>query len=148
MSDPTVAHPRCPDSLVQAIKERNTRGLLLYNRERGRIHQLEGDVWAVPASEGGYWQVDLDTELCPCEDFAYYGYERDVACKHIIAAAIARAKGQEASLPQDHPHVCIDGFVYIGYTDDEGEEQVEVLPCRRCAEEHEGENLAASRPLR
>jgi hypothetical protein len=36
---------------------------------------------------------------------------------------------------QDHPHACMDGYVYLGYTDDDGEEQIEKLPCRRCVEE-------------
>ncbi len=39
-----------------------------------------------------------------------------------------------------HPHACWSGFVYMGYTvfDEEiGEEveKLEVIPCRRCAEE-------------
>jgi hypothetical protein len=34
---------------------------------------------------------------------------------------------------QDHPHACLDGYVYLGYTDEDGEEQIEKLPCRRCA---------------
>jgi hypothetical protein len=33
---------------------------------------------------------------------------------------------------QDHPHACWDGYIYLGYTDDDGEEQIEKLPCRRC----------------
>ena len=41
---------------------------------------------------------------------------------------------------QDHPHACLNGFVYLGYTalnEETGEEveRVEALPCRRCAEE-------------
>ena len=36
---------------------------------------------------------------------------------------------------QDHPHACWDGYIYLGYTDDDGEEQIEKLPCRRCDEE-------------
>jgi hypothetical protein len=41
---------------------------------------------------------------------------------------------------QDHPHACLDGLVYLGYTtvdEETGEEveRVEALPCRRCAEE-------------
>jgi hypothetical protein len=41
---------------------------------------------------------------------------------------------------QDHPHACMDGYVYLGYTaidEETGEEveRVEALPCRRCAEE-------------
>ena len=41
---------------------------------------------------------------------------------------------------QDHPHACLNGYVYLGYTvfeEETGEEveRVESLPCRRCAEE-------------
>jgi hypothetical protein len=35
---------------------------------------------------------------------------------------------------QDHPHACWDGYIYLGYTDEDGEEQIEKLPCRRCSE--------------
>ncbi len=40
---------------------------------------------------------------------------------------------------QDHPHACLDGYVYLGYTvfdEERGEEveRVEALPCRRCSE--------------
>lgn len=40
---------------------------------------------------------------------------------------------------QDHPHVCPNGYVYLGYTavdevTGEGVEWVEALPCRRCAD--------------
>jgi hypothetical protein len=41
---------------------------------------------------------------------------------------------------QDHPHACLNGYVYLGYTafdEETGEEveRVEALPCRRCAED-------------
>jgi hypothetical protein len=41
---------------------------------------------------------------------------------------------------QDHPHACLNGYVYLGYTaldEETGEEveRVEALPCRRCAGE-------------
>src|SRR5215204_648441 len=137
MTDPTVAQPRCPDTPAQQAQERTTRGLLLYNRERDRIHQLDGDVWAVPSSQGGYWRVNLADETCGCQDFRYLCTDRATGeafmnCKHIVAAAIARAKGR--SPVQDHPHACVDGWVYLGYTDDAGQEQVEAVPCRRCAD--------------
>jgi hypothetical protein len=40
---------------------------------------------------------------------------------------------------QDHPHACLNGYVYLGYTavDEETSEEVErveALPCRRCAD--------------
>jgi hypothetical protein len=41
---------------------------------------------------------------------------------------------------QDHPHACLNGYVYLGYTavdEETGEDvgRIEALPCRRCAEE-------------
>jgi hypothetical protein len=44
---------------------------------------------------------------------------------------------------QDHPHACLDGYVYLGYTaldEETGEEaeRFEALPCRRCAGDEEG----------
>ena len=38
---------------------------------------------------------------------------------------------------QDHPHACLKGYVYLGYTatdEETGEEveRIEALPCRRC----------------
>jgi hypothetical protein len=43
--------------------------------------------------------------------------------------------------PQDHPHVCLDGYVYLGFTytgvDGEEYEAFEAIPCRRCAGEEE-----------
>ncbi len=40
---------------------------------------------------------------------------------------------------QDHPHACLGGYIYLGYTaldEESGEEveRVEALPCRRCSE--------------
>jgi hypothetical protein len=44
---------------------------------------------------------------------------------------------------QDHPHACLNGYVYLSYTafdEQTGEEveRIEALPCRRCAEEARG----------
>ena len=40
---------------------------------------------------------------------------------------------------QDHPHACLNGYVYLSYTavdEETGEEveRVEAVPCRRCAD--------------
>jgi hypothetical protein len=48
---------------------------------------------------------------------------------------------------QDHPHACMDGYVYLGYTvfdEEAGEEveRVEALPCRRCGEAERSEHRA------
>src|SRR5215207_9850813 len=144
MTDPTVAQPRSPDSEArwQALRERTTRGMLLYNGERERIHRLYGDAWAVPSSLGGFWRVNLADETCGCQDFRYACTDRDtgepfMCCKHIIAAAIKRAKQRPV---QDHPHACIDGWVYLGRIvesehDLDGETvEYERVPCRRCSE--------------
>jgi SWIM zinc finger len=136
MAETTIAQP------AEAIRERTLRGLQLYREQRERIYRIEGDVWTVPASNGGCWWVDLKNELCPCPDFEHYGSKHDVCCKHLIAAAIARAKRPpQAHRPQDHPHACLDGYIYLGQMvesahDLAGEVEVyERLPCRRCAEQ-------------
>jgi hypothetical protein len=41
---------------------------------------------------------------------------------------------------QDHPHACLNGYIYLSYTafdEQTGEEveRIEALPCHRCAEE-------------
>ena len=40
---------------------------------------------------------------------------------------------------QDHPHCCLNGYVYLGFTytgkDGEEYEAFEAVPCRRCVEE-------------
>jgi hypothetical protein len=74
----------------RAIKERTTRGLLTYNS--GKVHRLQGDAWAVPSTRGGFHVIDLMLEVCDCEDFTYFGANNDVACRHIVAAAVAREK--------------------------------------------------------
>ena len=78
------------EDIRQAIHQRTTRGMLTYNS--GKVHQLEDDLWAVPSTRGGFYQVDLGAEVCSCEDFTFYGSERGVACRHVVAAAIAREK--------------------------------------------------------
>jgi hypothetical protein len=40
---------------------------------------------------------------------------------------------------QDHPHACLNGYIYLSYTafdEQTGEEveRIEALPCRRCAQ--------------
>jgi hypothetical protein len=34
----------------------------------------------------------------------------------------------------ERPHACIDGWVFVGYIDEDGEEGEASYPCRRCAE--------------
>jgi hypothetical protein len=55
-------------------------------------------------------------------------------CKHILAVGILYAKTHRRVGLQEHPHACMDGWIYLGYTDENGEEAIECLPCRRCRE--------------
>ncbi len=78
------------EELKRAILQRTTRGVLTFNT--GKVHQIDEDLWAVPSTRGGFYQVDLGDEVCPCEDYTFFGSERGVACRHIYAAAIAKEK--------------------------------------------------------
>jgi hypothetical protein len=117
------------------IKKRTTKGLLLFNGERERIHQLDGPLWAVPSSEGGFWRCNLDDETCGCQDFRYACTDWEtgepfMCCKHLVAAAIKRAKDRRQRA-EDRPHACIRGIVYLGI-ETGGVERVEGVRCRRC----------------
>jgi SWIM zinc finger len=127
------------EEIKQAILQRTTRGMLTYNT--GRVVHLEGELWAVPSTRGGFHQVHLDREECDCEDFTFYGSAVGVACRHVYAAAIARAqdRGRDHDLRdhdlRDHDHGCYDGWVFLGGEDETGCEVVERVPCRRCRPE-------------
>jgi hypothetical protein len=61
--------------------------------------------------------------------------DRSVLAGDGIAYAGSKLEGND----QDHPHACLNGYVYLGYTvvdEETGEEveRVEALPCRRCAD--------------
>jgi len=133
MAEPILAdtrHTTTRETIRQAIIQRTTRGMLTYNT--GRVHHLEGELWAVPSTRGGFHQVDLEAESCNCEDFTFYGSAAGIPCRHVYAAAIARARDGRRGCSG-----CYDGWVFLG---DEGEDEngelVEVdterVPCRRC----------------
>jgi len=124
----SCAEPITQEDRWRAIRERSTRGLLLYNSDPDFAH-LEGDEWAIRASEGGFYRVNLAEEVCDCPDFEFYGSEHDVCCKHIIACALAHATRRQRR--EDGPHACVRGWVYLGIEED-GYERVEAVPCRRC----------------
>src|SRR5215203_2592730 len=133
MIDRRIAHhahdPTTREDRWRAIRERTTRGLMLYNSGPDFAH-LEGDLWAVRSSRGGFHRVDLADETCTCEDFEHYGSVNDVACKHLFAVAIAHAT-RRARSEASRPCACIDGWVYLGVEED-GIERTEAVPCRRC----------------
>ncbi len=129
--------PTTREARWRAIRERTTRGLLAFNR--GDVLHLEGDCWAVRSSRGGYHRVDLDSEVCGCEDFVHYGRVRDLCCKHIYAVAIAHGtrRGRRRQPVEDRPCACVRGWVYIGHLVPDPETQaqgevVDAVRCRRC----------------
>jgi len=89
--------------------------------------------YTVPSLHGehSYYVRYTDTdESCECPDWTYRG----ATCYHVLAAAVVRAKTYRRADTQEHPHACRNGYVYLGYTSEDGEEVVEALPCRRCSE--------------
>jgi hypothetical protein len=35
----------------------------------------------------------------------------------------------------DKPHGCYDGWVFLGFEGEDGEEVIEAVPCKRCTQE-------------
>jgi hypothetical protein len=58
-------------------------------------------------------------------------------CKHILAVGILCTKTHRRVGLQEHPHACVDGWIYLTYTGVDGEEAFEALPCRRGRERRE-----------
>ncbi len=92
MSETSVAYRQRREREERLLRER--RGIALF-RERGEeIEHVKGWLWAVPSCSGeGLYVVDLGAETCECPDFE----KRGENCKHIYAAAIARAKSGECA---------------------------------------------------
>ena len=74
---------------------REERGLALARERAGEISPCgEGGYWRVPSSDGlTVYLVDLARESCSCEDHL----RTRQLCKHIYAAAAARAKTAECA---------------------------------------------------
>jgi hypothetical protein len=102
----------------------------------------------LPRPGRGFYLVDYREETCDCPDFQYHGEN----CKHILAVGIYVAKRRLhvsvagdpfAAAGGDHDHdrghdrpcACLDGWVFVGYIDEYGEEREASYACRRCANE-------------
>jgi hypothetical protein len=48
-------------------------------------------------------------------------------------------EAHHASLERLRPHACIDGWVFIGYVDEHGEEREASYACHRCADSSLGQ---------
>jgi hypothetical protein len=118
--------------------DREERAIALYRARASEIREVWMDVFEVPSCTGTRtYTVDYEHETCTCPDFTITGE----VCKHILAVGILYAKTHRRVGLQDHPHACVDGIVYLTYTDENGEEAVEAVPCRRCAEAGKGGDL-------
>jgi SWIM zinc finger len=149
MAEPILADNRHTTTTREAIQQRTTRGMLTYNT--GKVHHLEGELWAVPSTRGGWHKVSLAEESCDCEDFTFYGAAAGVGCRHVYAAAIANGtrrssiKVQTISVAGDGFHaagrsqrrgcsLCFGGYITMTYEED-GQEVIETVPCKRCTQE-------------
>ena len=44
-----------------------------------------------------------------------------------------------SGLGRPRPHACMDGWVFVGYVDEDGEEREASYACRRCAGSSRGQ---------
>jgi hypothetical protein len=137
LTDTSLAQPAhepiTREELRRAIQERTTKGLLL-NREAERVHRLEGNLWAVPSEQGGYYRVNLAEETCGCPDFRYLCCDPEtgavlMGCKHLFAASLARENRRRRR--RSSCSACFGVYVAIAGEKD-GIEREESVPCRRC----------------
>jgi hypothetical protein len=77
--------------------DRVRRGILLYLERGDEIEPLGKGRYLVPGCKGGPYTVDVgifhdepEAESCDCPDFQHRGE----TCKHLVAAAIYRAKAR------------------------------------------------------
>ena len=106
MAKSSLAHqahhvPPLPESDLEQISsvalrvlERIERGRELY-RQHAEDFVYERGTWFLTSDTvpGRVYEVDVARETCECSDF----HIRNVACKHLMAAAIAHAKSSLCS---------------------------------------------------
>ena len=114
---------------------RELRGIALYREHGEEITYLNG-VWFVPSQNGAtsVYGVVLAPrgESCECADFEFRGGSE--ACKHVIAATIARAKTAPCAMcGTRHKHRDLHEVGDDNLTCFEGD-----LLCPGCAADHGG----------
>jgi len=76
-------------TIAPAGDARALRALALYGERGAEIVRTGPWTYTVPSCTGtGFWAVNYRTETCDCPDFL----RRGVACKHVYAVGIHRAK--------------------------------------------------------
>ena len=110
------------------LDTRELRALELYRTRGHEIRHVGQDLYLVPSCTGrGFYSVDYGDETCDCPDFEHRGEN----CKHILVVGIYHAKHRRS---EASPHACTNGFVFVGFEDDNGVERVASYRCRRCSE--------------
>ena len=77
-----------------------------------------------------------DKEVAP-QELQLPGTRPTATKEATVDTTTVRKNTPEVSSPQDRPHACLGGYVFIGHLAEEDGEEVEVveaLPCRRCAD--------------
>jgi SWIM zinc finger len=83
----SLAHPAHPAKLTREL-----RALELYRAHHRDIERLCRHIYLVPScTEEGPYRVDYFTETCNCP-----GFDPALACKHVLAVGIHRAKRRGA----------------------------------------------------
>ncbi len=120
---------------------RTERAIELYRARGGEIERIGEDLYLVPSQDGErlYPVLYGEREECLCPDHQFRG----VTCVHLYAAGIYCAKHRIrpevlAGDPLDYAgdrddHGCYRGVHYIGVEED-ADEHLEAVPCRRCSE--------------
>ncbi len=105
MDTTTVAHEHRLDT-------REERALALYHARGREIERIAPNVYLVPSCSGDHaYRVDLSDESCNCPDARRHP---DLNCKHILAAAVKRAKRRGttarrlAALEAQYQHELLD----------------------------------------
>jgi len=108
------------------VSTRESRALDLYRTRGHEIRKVGEDLYLVPSCTGqGSYTVDYRAEACDCPDFE----RRGLNCKHILCVGIRVAKRRSSA---GRPCACLNGFVFVGYVDDNDVEHFASYRCRRC----------------
>jgi hypothetical protein len=117
VTNTSLAHPRTVPNT------RELRALELYRTRGHEIRKVGADLYLVPSCAGqGSYTVDYNEETCSCPDFRRHGE----TCKHIYCVGISLAKRRRLVC------ACVDGWVYIGFDDEHGQERQASYRCQRC----------------
>jgi hypothetical protein len=66
--------------------------------------------------------------------------ESSAPCEHLSTEDLDdTVEAHYSCLERPRPHACIDGWVFVGYVDEHGEEREASYACHRCADSSRGQ---------